>query len=79
MISVLSAGLGVRRTMRRPTERRWSETCSTVSMTDPVRIVAFNTAQGWSRDVTDDIASELRKRCDVIPASLQDFLDEHGT
>jgi hypothetical protein len=46
---------------------------------DPVRIVAFNTAQGWSRDVTDDIASELRKRCDEIPASLQDFLDEHGT
>jgi hypothetical protein len=28
---------------------------------DPVRIVAFNTAQGWSRDVTVDIADELRR------------------
>ena len=48
---------------------------------DPVRIVAFNTARGWSRDVTDDIANELRRRCadrGEIPASLQDFLDEHG-
>jgi hypothetical protein len=26
---------------------------------DPVRVVAFNTAQGWSRDVTNDIADEL--------------------
>jgi hypothetical protein len=31
--------------------------------TDPVRIVAFNTAQGWSRDVTVDIADEVRRRC----------------
>jgi hypothetical protein len=48
---------------------------------DPVRIVAFNTAEGWSRDVTDEIASELRKRCadlGEIPSSLQDFLNEHG-
>lgn len=47
----------------------------------PVRIVAFNTAQGWSRDVTEDIAKELRQRCaeaGEIPESLQDFLDEHG-
>jgi hypothetical protein len=48
---------------------------------EPVRIVAFNTAEGWSRDVTDDIARELRKRCadrGEIPARLQDFLDDHG-
>ena len=48
----------------------------------PVRIVAFNTAQGWSRDVTDDVARELRNRCadrGEIPSSLQDFLAEHGT
>jgi hypothetical protein len=29
---------------------------------DPVRIIAFNTSQGWSRDVTVDIADELRRR-----------------
>jgi hypothetical protein len=48
---------------------------------EPVRIVAFNTAEGWSRDVTDDIARELRKRCadcGETPARLQDFLDDHG-
>jgi len=28
----------------------------------PARIIAFNTAQGWSRDVTDEIASELHQR-----------------
>ena len=26
---------------------------------DPVRVVAFNTAAGWSRDVTEEIAREL--------------------
>jgi hypothetical protein len=30
---------------------------------NPVRVVAFNTAEGWSRDVTEDIARELRQRC----------------
>jgi hypothetical protein len=28
----------------------------------PVRIVAFNTAEGWSRDVTSEISAELRQR-----------------
>jgi hypothetical protein len=28
----------------------------------PVRIVAFNTAEGWSRDVTTEISAELRQR-----------------
>src|SRR5437899_9771235 len=27
---------------------------------DPLRVVAFNTADGWMRDVTADIARELR-------------------
>jgi hypothetical protein len=30
---------------------------------NPVRVVAFNTAEGWSRDVSDDVADELRERC----------------
>ena len=29
---------------------------------NPVRIIAFNTAEGRSRDVTVDIADELRRR-----------------
>src|SRR5215470_17068975 len=30
---------------------------------NPVRVVAFNTDEGWSRDVSDDVADELRGRC----------------
>jgi hypothetical protein len=43
----------------------------------PVRIVVFNTAEGWSRDVTVEIADELRRRYveyDEVPASVLDFL-----
>jgi hypothetical protein len=44
----------------------------------PVRIVAFNTAGGWSRDVTGDIADELCRRYvefDEVPESVLTFLD----
>jgi hypothetical protein len=45
----------------------------------PVRIVAFNTAEGWSRDVTLDIADELRRRLieyGDVPRSVQEFVEE---
>jgi hypothetical protein len=45
---------------------------------NPVRIVAFNTAEGWSRDVTVDIADEVRRRYleyDEVTSSVLDFLD----
>jgi hypothetical protein len=45
---------------------------------DPVCIVAFNTAEGWSRDVTVDIADEVRRRFiehEDAPASLLRFLE----
>ncbi|MBV8630117.1 MAG: hypothetical protein JOZ83_04280 [Silvibacterium sp.] len=44
----------------------------------PVRIVAFNTAEGWSRDVTTDIADELRRRYvefGEVSTSVVDFLE----
>ena len=44
----------------------------------PVRIVAFNTAEGWSRDVTVAIADELRRRVveyDEIPESVLHFVE----
>ena len=41
----------------------------------PVRIIAFNTAEGWSRDVTEEIAAELacadRRE---MPPSIADFV-----
>jgi len=29
----------------------------------PVRVIGFNTAEGWSRDVSEDIARELTRLC----------------
>src|SRR5437660_10097423 len=45
----------------------------------PVRVVSFNTAEGWSRYVSAEIAEELRQRCEIVrrelPASLRDFVE----
>jgi hypothetical protein len=44
----------------------------------PVCVVAFNTAEGWSRDVTKDIADELRRRFAEyaeVPRSVQEFME----
>jgi hypothetical protein len=47
----------------------------------PVRVVGFNTSEGWSRDVSDEVAQELRYRCDRLgidlPAPLEDFVKRH--
>jgi hypothetical protein len=47
----------------------------------PIGIIGFNSTEGWARDVSADVAAELRLRCDLllhdVPASLQDFLDRH--
>jgi hypothetical protein len=44
---------------------------------NPVRIVTFNTAEGWSRDVTVDIADEPRRRYveDEMPNSVLAFME----
>ena len=48
---------------------------------NPIRVVAFNTAEHWSEDVFEDVAAELRHRCDLqardIPFYLQDFTDRY--
>jgi hypothetical protein len=48
----------------------------------PVKVVAFNTVEGWSRDVSEDIADELVQLCNLkgqdVPASLEDFIDRYG-
>ena len=45
----------------------------------PVRVIACNTAEGWSRDVSENVARELRRRCAEqareLPAYLQDFVE----
>jgi len=45
---------------------------------NPVRIVAFNSTEGWSRDVTVDIADELRRRFveyDEVPEAVLAFTE----
>ena len=48
---------------------------------NPVRVVAFNTAEGWSKDFSEDTAREIMRRVGLIGGelspSLADFVDEH--
>jgi hypothetical protein len=46
---------------------------------DPVQVVAFNTLEHWSQDVSEHVAREIQIRCDLqgdpIPDHLEDFVD----
>ncbi|MGM4961589.1 hypothetical protein ACT4MK_01250 (plasmid) [Bradyrhizobium barranii] len=48
----------------------------------PIRIVAINTAERWSEDVSEDIAREIRRRCNLqlsdVPSHLQEFVDRYS-
>jgi hypothetical protein len=48
---------------------------------NPIRVIAFDTAERWSEDVSEDVAHELRRRCDLqvrdVPFFLQDFTDRY--
>jgi hypothetical protein len=50
---------------------------------NPVRVVAFNTAEGWSRDMSEEIADELMRwyaqQDKEVPPSLEDFIERHRT
>jgi hypothetical protein len=49
---------------------------------NPIRVIAFNVAEGWSQDASADIAQELRRRCDLqlrdVPSGIQDFVDSYA-
>ncbi|MDB5616118.1 MAG: hypothetical protein JWQ24_356 [Tardiphaga sp.] len=48
---------------------------------DPEKVVAFNLAEGWSRDVSKDLAREIRRRCDMQssdpPSAVQSFVERN--
>jgi hypothetical protein len=48
---------------------------------DPKRVVAFNTAEKWSSDVSEDVAWEVLKRVSsqglALPASTRSFCEFH--
>jgi hypothetical protein len=49
---------------------------------DALRVVAFNTLEHWSDDVSEDIAREVQTRCDMqgepVPEHIQDFVASHA-
>jgi hypothetical protein len=49
---------------------------------DPVRVVAFNTLEHWSKDLSFDVALEVQARCDIegmpVPDHMQDFLNANA-
>lgn len=48
---------------------------------DPIRVVAFNTLEHWSDDVSEDVALEIQTRCDIegqsVPEHIRDFVESH--
>jgi hypothetical protein len=46
---------------------------------NPVRVVAFNTSEGWSRDVSEDVAREALRRLEGrrFPASSRKFVESY--
>jgi hypothetical protein len=53
----------------------------TGQFSNPVRVVAFNTLESWSKDVSADIAGEIQTRCDIdgvdVPEHIRDFVESY--
>jgi len=47
----------------------------------PVRVIAFNTLEHWSRDISREVADEIRMLCDIegisVPEHISDFVERH--
>jgi hypothetical protein len=45
---------------------------------EPVRVIAYNTLEHWSQDISEDVALEIQSRCDIegaaVPEHIQDFV-----
>jgi hypothetical protein len=45
---------------------------------DPIRVIAFNTLEHWSDDMSAEVAAEIQTRCDIdgepMPEHLKDFM-----
>jgi hypothetical protein len=48
---------------------------------DPIRVISFNTLEHWTKDISTEIAGEIRARCDIdgirLPDYLSDFVESH--
>jgi hypothetical protein len=49
---------------------------------DPVKVISFNTLEHWMKDISIDVAREIRARCDIegmeLPDYLSDFVESHS-
>ncbi len=49
---------------------------------DPVRVIAFNTLEHWSEDMSADVAAEIQILCDIegepVPEHVEDFVRRHA-
>jgi hypothetical protein len=49
---------------------------------NPVRVIAFNTLEHWTEDVSAQVAVEIQSRCDIdgepVPEHVRDFVNAHG-
>jgi hypothetical protein len=49
---------------------------------DPQRVVAFNIAEHWAKDVSDDVAREIRRRADLayeeLTSGVGEFVIRHA-
>ena len=49
---------------------------------DPVKVLSFNTLEHWMKDISTDVADEIRARCDIdgvrLPDYLSDFVESHS-
>ena len=47
----------------------------------PVRVMAFNTLEHWSTDISREVAEEICIRCDIegiaVPEHIADFVERH--
>ena len=50
---------------------------------DPLRVLAFNTLEHWSKDLSADVAREIQTRGDIdgipVPEHARDFLERYAT
>jgi hypothetical protein len=48
---------------------------------NPVRVVALNTAEHWAEDVSQGVALEIQRRVDLgddeLPSSIEAFIETH--
>ncbi|MCK1711103.1 MULTISPECIES: hypothetical protein [unclassified Bradyrhizobium] len=48
---------------------------------DPIKVVSFNTLEHWMKDISTEVAGEIRARCDIdgiaLPDYLSDFVESH--